>query len=83
MRFKFYGTENKWLKLKPLSRPDEEERNFLRNTGEFSDYRAVKFENHLKEIEKWNKFFARFNGKRIGLVLRQEGVWYGRVGLPV
>ena len=80
MRFVPYAN-NKWYRLKPLSRPDEAEQDYLRQTGEFSIYREESFNKHLNELSKWNKFFSGYNGKKIKMILQHEPLRYGKAKL--
>jgi hypothetical protein len=79
MRFKPYGDE--WFRLRTPQNPDEAERSFLHNEGEFSLYKDEAFERHLERYERLNKFYAHQNGKRLKLVVKGEKPWYGRQGM--
>ena len=80
MRFVPYG-ENKWYQLRPLSKPDKEERDFLHNEGEWSLYKVRAFEAHLKEYPRLNKYYSRLNGKKYKAILQHNPFWYGRQGM--
>jgi hypothetical protein len=79
MRFVSYG--EKWYQLKTLSRPDQEELNYLHQSGEWSIYAEESFDKHIKELTKWNGYFSKLNGRRIKEIIRCEPLRYGRAEL--
>ena len=80
MQFKPYGSGS-WYRLKPLSRPDREELNYLHQQGEWGIYAEESFNKHLNELRKWNKYYSKLNGRRIKEVLRCEPLRYGKAEL--
>lgn len=79
MRFKVYG-KDKWFKIPRASNPDEEERMFLHNTGEWSEFSEEDFEKHLNRYNKLNKCYADLNGERIKTIVKDEPLRYGKYG---
>lgn len=78
---KFVPTSTgEWFKIKNPPNPDEAERNFLRNAGEFSFYRDESFEKHCRELARLNKFYHHLNGTRLKRILHEHDFWYGRSG---
>ena len=80
MRFIPFG-DDQWFQLRPLSRPDKAERDFLHNQGEWSDWKEKAFARHLKEYPVLNKYYAKLNGKKYKMILRENPFWYGRQGM--
>lgn len=74
MHFKPFG--DYWFYISRPRNPDQDELNYIHQSGEFNIYAAEGFEKHLNRYLMLNKFYHNENGNRLKYVIHDEPAKY-------
>ena len=80
MRFVPYS-QDRWFRLKSLSKPDREWLDFCFGVGEWSIWREESFNKHIRKLDKYTKVFSNLNGRKLKQILKYEPLQYGKTEL--